>query len=125
MNRAQEIFSRRVVEPAKQLPKFLMALIFAIGVAAVMTFISVGIYVSSGVSSIDLSRPGFDSLRQHVKNEGNANNFSSTGPLDNQAFDLFTKIYNKQTTELQATGSFSDDAFSDANIGLMTEAPVQ
>ncbi len=125
MTVALQILNRRIVGPAKRLPKFLVALILAIGVASVMTSISIGIYISSGVLSIDLSRPGFDALRQHVKNEGSTVNFSSTGPLDSQAFDSFTKIYNKQTTELQATGSFNDDAFSDANIGLMTETPVQ
>jgi hypothetical protein len=107
------------------MPKFLLALIIAILAASLLTFISIEIYVSSGVSSIDLSRPGYDALRQRVKTDSIANTFSSTGPLDTQTLDSFKKTYSKQTTDLQATGTFSDSSLDDTAIGLSTETPTQ
>ncbi|HEX4662249.1 MAG TPA: hypothetical protein VH144_01410 [Candidatus Saccharimonadales bacterium] len=100
------------------MPKFLAALCLAVLLAIVMTITSVVMYATSGVSSIDLSRPGYEQARKGLKTVDASKTFSPTGPLDGTVIDQFNQIYTSQTTQTRSFGGFNDTAIDDGNLGL-------
>ena len=103
------------------LPRFVFALLLAVGVATLLTTVSVWIYNSSDVSGIDLSRPGLEQARKGLKNDTAAPTFEATGVLDPQTIDTFSQIYKTQADSLHSLGAFNDDSLADGNIGLSTD----
>jgi hypothetical protein len=112
---------RRASHAIRMMPRFAAALIGAIVIAIALTVVSVTIYVSSGVSSIDLSRPGFEQARNQLKSGDVNPAFSPTGPLNSQVMDTFLKFYKARTDESQNSSSFNDGVIDDANLGLFPE----
>jgi hypothetical protein len=113
---------RRASRAIRTMPRFAVALIGAVLITIVLTVVSVAIYVSSGVSSIDLSRPGFEQARNQLKSGDINPAFSPTGPLNSQTMDTFMKFYKVRTDELQNSSSFNDGVIDDANLGLFPAA---
>jgi hypothetical protein len=100
--------------------KIALALVFAIVLAIVMTVISVTIYINSGVSTLDLSRPGYENVRQQIGESGPVTTFDSTGPLTPEVVDEFLKLYSADTERLEKTNDFSD-----ANLDEIRERMLQ
>jgi len=90
----------------------------ALIVAIIMTVISLRIYVTSGAIKLDLSRPGYEKVRQEVTNDNTTQPFPSSGTLTPAAIKDFRDRLNKQQNDLKAIGNFSDDGLSDSNLGL-------
>ena len=102
--------------------RFPFALFSVVGITIIMTAISLSLYVSSGTSQLDLSRPGFEKIREEVKQAPN-DNFSSTGPVDTQSVDEFDTLYKKQRAYINALGNFQDSSLDDSSLQL--EAPTR
>lgn len=86
-------------------------------ITGLMTILSVGLYITSGTSGLDLSRPGYDAARKEVKNDSTPN-FALSGPLDNEAYGVFKKLYDDQRSRLSGIGKFDDTVLSDESLGL-------
>jgi len=84
----------------------------------IMTVISLRIYVTSGAIKLDLSRPGYEKVRQEVTNDTTTQPFPSSGTLTPAAIKDFRNRLDKQQSDLKAVGNFSDDGLSDSNLGL-------
>ena len=97
--------------------RFPFALASIVGITILMTAISLSLYVSSGTSELDLSRPGFEKIREEVKQAPN-DNFSSTGPVDRQSIDEFDALYKKQRNYINALGDFQDSSLDDSSLQL-------
>lgn len=99
---------------------------FAIGgviaVALLMTAISMSLYVSSGTSRLDLSRPDFEQARKDIKPIPD-DTFSSEGKLDTATIDEFEKLYQKQRSYLNSLGSFEGASLDDTTLRLAPETP--
>lgn len=94
----------------------------ALIIAAIMTSLSLSLYVSSGASKLDLSRPGFESTRQEVTVDERENEtFDPTGPLDDYAINDFRRLYDKQRQEIDDLGDFNGDLLSDETLNLFDE----
>lgn len=115
----------KLIHRIKSLHKFLLALCVAVVVALTMTVISVVMYVTSGVSSIDLSRPGFEQVRKDLKESDATPTFDPTGPLNSAVVDQFIQTFNGQSTETRSFGGFNDTAIDDGSIGLTPTDPNQ
>jgi hypothetical protein len=93
--------------------KIAMALLIAIGLALFMTVFSVTIYISSGVSTLDLSRPGYERVREQIGESGPMESFSSNGPLNPEVIDEFLELYDGNLERLENTNDFSDSNLKD------------
>ena len=91
----------------------------ALIITAVLTLISLHIYISSGAMKLDLSRPGYEKVREEVTQNSAADQpYPSTGALDSAALTDFANRLDEQQKELSASGNFNDISLSDANLGL-------
>lgn len=103
--------------------QFATAIAVVIAITGVMTSISMYLYIQSGASGLDLSRPGFTITRDDLQRDGNPT-FPSTGSLSQEDMETFTKLYEEQRKYIQSLGSFDDDVLSDEALGFQTDAAV-
>lgn len=97
--------------------RFLFAIVTVIGAALLMTAVSLSLYVTSGTSRLDLSRPGYEQARKDIKPTPE-DSFSSDGPVDKSALDEFQKLYDTRRTNLNELGDFKDTTLDDASLRL-------
>lgn len=111
---------RRVRVAAKRLVsthQLIAAVCLVIGITLLLTGISVTLYVTSGASGLDLSRPGFAEARNKVSQESSPT-FSSTGKLTSNDMAQFSELYTKERADLKKIGAFNDQAIDDETLGL-------
>lgn len=112
----------QLTAPIRRLPNFLLAIIGVIILTLALTITSVAIYVSSGVSSIDLSRPGYELVREQLIDSGADGTFSSDGQVTLSTLKEFNTLYDEKMKELQALGGYSESAINDTNLGIAPPA---
>lgn len=101
--------------------QLLTAITLVIVVTAVLTSISMTLYIQSGASGLDLSRPGFSTARDDLQQDTNTT-FKSTGSLTPKDIEAFTKLYEKQRAVLSSLSNFDDESLSDESLGLTLDA---
>lgn len=114
----------QLAAPVRRLPNFLLAIIGVIILTLALTITSVAIYVSSGVSSIDLSRPGYEQVRKQLINSDTNATFSSDGPINPKTLQEFNKLYDERAKELQVLGTYNESAIDDTNLGIAAPQPA-
>jgi hypothetical protein len=99
-----------------QLPTFVgLALIIAL----IFTSISLMIYSKSGAAKLDLSRPGYESVRQDVENnDATEQPFASSGAIDAKVKADFEKRVKTQADQLDKMNDFNAEVISNDNLGL-------
>ncbi|MFZ2494367.1 MAG: hypothetical protein WAW60_01165 [Candidatus Saccharimonadales bacterium] len=80
------------------------------------------LYITSGTSGLDLSRPGFEQTRKNALNDSSSPEFSPTGKLTQKDIEEFTKLYNDQRDRLKKMGSFDDQVLTDESLRLIVPA---
>jgi hypothetical protein len=100
--------------------RFVFAITAVISVALLMTAVSLSLYVTSGTSRLDLSRPGYEAVRKDVQITPEEN-FASDGPVDKAALDEFNRLLQKRRTNLNALGDFKDTSLDDATLRLQVD----
>ena len=98
--------------------QFLVAMFLVIAITAVLTTISMTLYIQSGASGLDLSRPGFVGSRDDLQKESSTE-FKSTGELGESDIKTFRELFERQRTILNSLSDFDDNAISDESLGLM------
>lgn len=98
-------------------------IVVAIFIALSLTGLSLALYKMSGAEQLDLSRPGYDLVRESASGDEKFDSFSSTGAVDEKALAEFRKLYDQQAGKATAVDSFGGDALSDES--LQVEEPVQ
>lgn len=96
----------------------------SIVVALLLVVISMQLYFSSGTAQLDLSRPGFKSVRDQVKPEDTFDGFSANGAVDQKALDEFNQLYTKRAKEA-APDAFGSDVLSEQTLGIDAPAVEQ
>jgi hypothetical protein len=89
--------------------------LFLVGVA-------LALYVSSGAAQLDLSRPGYKSVREQVTRTEVFDGFSSNGSLNKDTVDEFRKLYATQAEKATNVDSFAGTVMSDQALSL--DAPA-
>lgn len=103
---------------------FLIFITLSIAVACVIVAVSMAMYNSSGAAQLDLSRPGYKSVRSQAgKNDGDFQIFSASGPISKDVINDFKSIYAKQAQKIKAVDAFGGDPLSPEALGL--SAPQQ
>lgn len=98
--------------------RFFLLIAGAILLALFFVAISLNLYHSDGAAQLDLSRPGYQSVRDKVEKDTSSDAFSAVGQLDEAALNDFRAKYQKQATKVKETKGFSPEALSDRALEL-------
>lgn len=98
--------------------RIIYAIILAITIASFLTMASMALYVSSGASRLDLSRPGYERARSELSQDVTTSSFSSTGTIDTDVLADFQTRYTKQRDHINALGAFNSAALDDVELGI-------
>lgn len=95
--------------------------VLAIGVAMLLVMMAMNLYNSSGAAQVDLSRPGYQSVRkQSIQREDNYETYPSTGDITSETIDDFKSKYDKRTKEALGADGLTPEVMSDEAL-LLTE----
>ncbi len=97
--------------------QLLSAIGLVVLISGVLTGVSMTLYIQSGASGLDLSRPGFSDVRKDLQQDSTIE-FTSTGNLTQTDVATFKKLYDKQRSILNSLSNFDDESFSDDSLGL-------
>ncbi len=99
--------------------RFLVLVAGVIVISCVLVAISLGLYNSSGTAQIDLSRPGYQSVRSEASRDNTIEDaYPSTGDLNTAAFNDFYSLYDKHSARVINMQSFDPTALSDDSLQL-------
>lgn len=99
--------------------RFLLFIISAILMAFCLVMVSMYMYNSSGAAQLDLSRPGYKSVRsQATTNSSDFQNYPTTGAIDVKAVNEFEGLYDKQVQKIKTANVFSGDPLSPEALGI-------
>lgn len=91
------------------------AIVAVIGIAALLTVVSMSLYITSGTASLDLSRPGYKQVRDQVVSQP-SETFNSNGPMNADVVVSFRQLFEAQKKSLNDLGDFSDASLDDASL---------
>lgn len=97
--------------------RIIIALVFAILIAFIMTFVSLKLYDFDDVSRLDVSLPNREGIRSSTDEE-TLQKFDSSGKLDAHAISDFQTLYSKNRAALDALGKFDSDALSSDSLKI-------
>lgn len=92
----------------------------AIAVSAVLVIVSLSLYNSSGAAQLDLSRPGYQSVRKNVVYDNDTSTYPASGQFDREAFELFIKLYDKRAEKVLVESAYDPAALSDESLQLFS-----
>lgn len=75
--------------------------------------LSMWLYNSSGTAQLDLSRPGYQSVREQADGGEEYKGFDATGALDQTALEEFNKLYAERAGRVKSIDAFGSEALSD------------
>lgn len=109
------------VQPLVNRHRLIFAISSAIVVSLLLTVFSILLYVVTGTSKLDLSRPGYEEVRQKItKTPPSTNSFEPNGSLDSKIIDDYLKRYKDQSQSLSKYDTFNSHLLDDAPLGLST-----
>lgn len=98
--------------------RLVYAIAGAIGIGLLLTVVSMSLYVSSGASQLDLSRPGYERARTQVDESKDDGRFESNGPMNADVIDEFQGYYTKHRTKLNGSDKFDSAIIDDTQLRL-------
>lgn len=98
--------------------KFMVLVGITIVISLFLTGVSLALYSSSGAEQLDLSRPGYQAVREQVPKADSFDGYPATGTLDKAALDEFRALYDKKSKEATGFDSFGGDVMADKALGL-------
>lgn len=100
-----------------------MALVGAtIVISLFLVGVALALYSSSGAAQLDLSRPGYQSVREQASKTQDFESYPATGKLDSKAISDFKTLYDKKAKEATAVDSFGGKVMTDQSLSI--DAPV-
>lgn len=104
-----------------------MALLVCVGVALLLTSISIGMYYSSNLSRIDLSKPKYADIRQDVLNGGDDlqdDTLDRDSPITSESMKEAIKEMQSRRTDLRQLGEFNSSILDDSQLGIDAKTPA-
>lgn len=98
--------------------KFMLLVGLTIAISMFLVWIALGLYNSSGAAQLDLSRPGYKSIRSQVSHDDTFTGYPSTGEMNKAALDQFRTLYSTQAEQATSVDSFGGGALSDQALGI-------
>lgn len=104
--------------------RFIVMIISTILIALFLVGVALALYASSGAAQLDLSRPGYVSVRnQAAKSESPFDSFPANGSIDKGVLDQFRKLYMAQADKATKVDSFGGTVMNDQTLSI--DAPVE
>lgn len=105
--------------PFWQQHRLLLLLVVSISITIVLTVVSMAMYIGSGASQLDLSRPGYyQTVKEQDKIE-DIQEYSEGGLLNQDAITEFKELYAEQSNKLSEANAFSGDPLDPSALGLV------
>lgn len=98
--------------------KFLLLIGMTIVISLFLVAVALALYASSGAAQLDLSRPGYKSVREQVVRSDTFKGFPATGPINSDTLDQFRALYDDQSKKATNVDSFSAGAMSDQSLSI-------
>lgn len=116
--------AKRTIRLLIQRHRLFFGIIGAVIISLGLTVFSLVLYVVTGTSNLDLSRPGYEEVRKKVvKTPLRENTFDPNGKLDTKIINDYLEKYKKQANSLNKYDTFDPRLLDDAPLGLTpTEA---
>ncbi len=102
--------------------RFLVAVGICIVVSLFLVGVALALYASSGAAQLDLSRPGYQSVRQQAASNDTLDTFPATGTLDKEAIERFRKLYDERAGQATGVDSFGGTVMSDESLSIDASA---
>ncbi len=99
--------------------RFAIMIIASIAISLVLVVVAMWLYNISGAAQVDLSRPGYQSIRDRVVNDDAIGKpFPSTGAIDDSTLREFRQLFDATAYQIQSADSFTGDQLSDQALGI-------
>ena len=98
--------------------RMVYGIIAALIIAMLLAVVSMALYVSSGASRLDLSRPGYERVRSETQRDDQETTFSATGRMNSAVADDFQARFTKHRDTLSKLDTFGSDALDDAELQI-------
>ena len=116
---------RKKAEEFARTHMILMGISAALLIAFVLTILSMWVYNQSDVARLDVSRPGYETIRESVVKGNEESKFDTTGPLDKKALETFQKLFNERREPLSNYGRFDGTVLNDDQLKLEDPTPAE
>ena len=117
MTEDQLIAEARALSPWSR-HRFIVLIAATIVVSLFLVGVALALYASSGAAQLDLSRPGYVSVRDKVIQSDTFEGFPTSGTIDKDAINQFRTLYEKQSKEATNVDSFGGDVMSDKTLSI-------
>lgn len=117
MSEEPQLAGKDPVSPWAQ-HRFTLLVAGAIMVSLFLVGVALALYASSGAAQLDLSRPGYVSVREQAAEPDQFDGFSGSGEIDKEALDQFRTLYNQQAKKATSVDSFGGSAMSDQTLSI-------
>lgn len=98
---------------------FLIFITISITISAVVVYASMQMYNRSGAAQLDLSRPGYVSVRSKVDaSDGELQAYPANGQFNKNVIDNFKSLFIKQAQKIKAIDAFGGSPLDDAALGI-------
>lgn len=98
--------------------RFAVMIVGSIIIALALVSVALALYSSSGAAQLDLSRPGYVSVREKITQTEQFEGFSASGAVNAEALEQFRKIYDEQAKAATSVDSFGGDILSDQALSI-------
>lgn len=105
--------------PFWQQHRLLLLLVISIAITFVLTGVSMSMYIGSGASQLDLSRPGYYQTIKDQDEIEEVREYSEAGLLNQEAITEFKELYIEQADKLKEANAFSGDPLDPEALGLI------
>ena len=98
--------------------RFTVLILSTIVISLFLVGVALALYASSGAAQLDLSRPGYTSVRQQAVESDSFAGFSSSGPVTKDTLNQFQTMYKQQATQATNVDSFGGDPLNDKSLSI-------
>ena len=99
--------------------RFVILILSSITLSLVLVIISMSMYRGSGAFLLDLSRPGYVSVRaQSYGKAASEQTFSPTGSIDQNSINEYKILFEKQSSKVKSANAFSGDPLDPTSLEI-------
>lgn len=99
--------------------RFLIMIGSVVAISLFLVGVGLALYSSSGAAQLDLSRPGYATVRSEAtKTADKYEGFSATGPIDQEALEKFRKLFEEQSSSATNFDAFANDVLTDSALKI-------
>lgn len=99
--------------------RFLIMIGSSVAISLFLVGVGLALYSSSGAAQLDLSRPGYATVRSEAtKTADKYDGFSANGPIDQESLKQFRELFDKQSSSATSFDAFANDVLSESALKI-------